>query len=120
MSALCDLHMHSSVSDGNLPVRDLVRAVHSAGVQAFALTDHDCVDGFGEAQAEAEALGLRTLPGVEIAGQDTRVGSAAARLLVVECGLDPRRQLEVAAARIVAQRDRREEDRHGRGGGGRR
>ena len=62
----CDLHMHSTVSDGSLPVRELVRAVHHAGVEAFVLTDHDSAAGWGEARDEAERLGLRTLPGVEI------------------------------------------------------
>ena len=45
----CDLHMHSTVSDGSLPVRELVRAVHASGVEVFALTDHDSVQGFAEA-----------------------------------------------------------------------
>ena len=58
--------MHSTVSDGSLPVPELVRAVHAAGVEAFALTDHDSVAGWETTRREAERLGLRTLPGVEV------------------------------------------------------
>lgn len=69
MTALCDLHMHSTVSDGSLEVEELVRAVHAAGVEAFALTDHDSVRGWPRAREAASELGLRTLPGVEISTQ---------------------------------------------------
>ncbi len=58
--------MHSTASDGSLPVRELVRAVHEAGVSAFALTDHDTLDGMEEAADEARRLGLVHVTGVEI------------------------------------------------------
>jgi len=64
--SLCDLHMHSTVSDGTLGVAELVAAVHAAGVSAFALTDHDSLEGLPQARRSADELGMRTLSGVEI------------------------------------------------------
>ena len=61
-----DLHCHSTVSDGTLAPREVVRRAHGNGVQVMALTDHDEVSGIAEAAAEAAALGLCFVAGVEI------------------------------------------------------
>lgn len=61
-----DLHSHSTISDGLLSPSDLVRRAHVNGVELFALTDHDEVSGLAAARAEAEAVGLPFVSGVEI------------------------------------------------------
>jgi hypothetical protein len=61
-----DLHAHSTQSDGVLSPRALVQRAQAQGVSLFALTDHDELGGLAEAQAAAEELGLRFVPGVEI------------------------------------------------------
>lgn len=61
-----DLHCHSTHSDGSLTPRQLARRAHERGVQVWALTDHDELAGQHEARAEAEALGMVYIPGVEI------------------------------------------------------
>jgi predicted metal-dependent phosphoesterase TrpH len=61
-----DLHCHSTVSDGTLAPREVVRRAHGNGVHAMALTDHDEVSGLAAAEEEAAALGLCLIPGVEI------------------------------------------------------
>ncbi|MDQ5857847.1 MAG: PHP domain-containing protein, partial [Acidobacteriota bacterium] len=48
-----DLHSHSSVSDGLDSPAELVRRMAAAGVDAFALTDHDTLQGLPEAREEA-------------------------------------------------------------------
>jgi predicted metal-dependent phosphoesterase TrpH len=69
-----DLHSHSNVSDGTDSPAELVRSMHTAGLSAFALTDHDTLRGLPEARAEADRLGIELIPGAEIsashAGQD--------------------------------------------------
>ncbi|HEY7114658.1 MAG TPA: PHP domain-containing protein [Thermoanaerobaculia bacterium] len=69
-----DLHSHSTVSDGLDAPADLVRLMAYAGIGAFALTDHDTLQGLPEARREAEALGIELVPGAEISaffdGQD--------------------------------------------------
>lgn len=61
-----DLHAHSTASDGTASPTGAVEAAHRAGVVALALTDHDTLAGVPEAQAAADRLGLRLVPGVEL------------------------------------------------------
>ena len=61
-----DLHMHSTFSDGNLVVKDLIDFCHSQGLTAIAVTDHDNIDSFEEGKDYARQVGLEFIPGVEI------------------------------------------------------
>lgn len=61
-----DLHCHSTVSDGLLPPREVVRLAHSRGCKLFALTDHDDLRGLPDAADEAQQLGMPFVNGVEI------------------------------------------------------
>ena len=65
-SLFVDLHCHSTASDGTLAPADVVRLAQSSGLSALALTDHDTIGGIEEAAAEAAAIGLDFLPGIEI------------------------------------------------------
>lgn len=60
------MHTHSTVSDGTEAPAELVAAVARAGLDVFALTDHDSTAGWGEAAATAGKLGLTFVPGMEI------------------------------------------------------
>ena len=51
-----DLHVHSSCSDGTFSPTELVDYAMEKGLTAFALTDHDSVDGLEEATEYAERL----------------------------------------------------------------
>ena len=61
-----DLHSHSNVSDGVLAPATLAKYAHQAGVNAWALTDHDEVGGIQAARSAAAGLGMAFVPGVEI------------------------------------------------------
>ena len=61
-----DLHCHSTVSDGTLAPSALAARAHANGVQLWALTDHDELEGIPAARAAAAELGLGYIPGVEI------------------------------------------------------
>ena len=61
-----DLHCHSNVSDGVLAPAAVAKYAHQAGVNAWALTDHDEVGGVARARAAAQALGMHFVAGVEI------------------------------------------------------
>ena len=62
-----DLHMHSHYSDdGDFSPAELARMCHKAGIRVMAVTDHNCVKANDEAQAEAERLGIRYIPGIEM------------------------------------------------------
>ncbi len=64
---MIDLHTHSLASDGSDRPAQLVALAAGAGLSAFALTDHDTIDGLAEAQAAADAAGVRLVPGCELA-----------------------------------------------------
>lgn len=51
-----DLHVHSNRSDGTYSPTELVDYAMEKGLAAFALTDHDTVDGLDEAISYAEEL----------------------------------------------------------------
>lgn len=51
-----DLHVHSNRSDGTFSPKELVDYAMEKGLAAFALTDHDTVDGLDEAISYAKKL----------------------------------------------------------------
>lgn len=61
-----DLHCHSNISDGALPPAEVARRAAQAGVQVWALTDHDQLGGLAEARAAARAEAMHFIDGVEI------------------------------------------------------
>jgi predicted metal-dependent phosphoesterase TrpH len=64
-----DLHSHSNVSDGLDSPAELVQKMSVAGIDAFALTDHDTLAGLGAARAEGERLGIQLVSGAEISAE---------------------------------------------------
>ena len=63
---MIDLQAHSTVSDGQLPPREVAAAAAEAGVTVMSLTDHDAVAGGAEAVAAAEEAGIGCVPAVEM------------------------------------------------------
>lgn len=61
-----DFHCHSTVSDGLLPPQEVAQRAAANGVDLWALTDHDDLDGLSIARETAEAAGMRFINGVEI------------------------------------------------------
>jgi predicted metal-dependent phosphoesterase TrpH len=64
-----DLHTHSTASDGSMAPKEVVRLAKERGLKAIALTDHDTIDGLGEAVAAGEQWGVEVIPGVEISAR---------------------------------------------------
>ena len=60
-----DLHVHTSASDSDLSPSETVRIAKEAGLSAIAITDHDTVSGYEEAEAAAEEYGIEVIPGIE-------------------------------------------------------
>jgi transcription antitermination factor NusB len=61
-----DLHVHSTASDGSVDPADLPAMAARAGVCAFALTDHDSVDGVAAATEAAYDLDVEVVAGCEL------------------------------------------------------
>ena len=62
---MVDLHVHSNKSDGTYTPSDLVDYAIEKGLSAFALTDHDCIDGVAEAVNYAKGKNIEVIPGIE-------------------------------------------------------
>jgi predicted metal-dependent phosphoesterase TrpH len=62
----CDLHTHSSASDGDLTPAALVEKACNLGISTLALTDHDSTAGLAEARSAAALANLEFIPGIEI------------------------------------------------------
>ena len=67
MSALVDLHLHTTASDGRLSPTELVRLVANQGLKQVAISDHDTTEGLAEAyEAAREFPELRIIPAIEL------------------------------------------------------
>ena len=53
---MVDLHVHSTCSDGTFTPEELVDYAIQKGLTAFALTDHDTVNGLDRAIRYADGL----------------------------------------------------------------
>lgn len=60
-----DLHVHSTKSDGTYTPTELVNYALEKGLTAFALTDHDTIDGIEEALEAAKNKPITVIPGIE-------------------------------------------------------
>lgn len=61
-----DLHVHSNKSDGTYSPTELVDYAMQKGICAFALTDHDTVDGLDEALSYAATLRKSMPPKISV------------------------------------------------------
>lgn len=79
-----DLHIHTTASDGSWTPEQLVGEVERAGIELFAVTDHDSVKNISLTQQLAAEAGIAFLPGVELA---TTTGGRSFHILGY--GIDP-------------------------------
>ncbi len=64
-----DLHVHSVFSDGTDTPEVLARKAHEAGLRAFALTDHDSVEGIARVREAARVYDIEIVPGIELTAE---------------------------------------------------
>lgn len=65
MDKICDLHTHSSFSDGTLTPTELVCEAVKAGISALALCDHNTIDGLPEFLVAARDRRIEVVSGAE-------------------------------------------------------
>ena len=61
-----EIHSHSTVSDGKFRPEVMAEAMAEAGVDLWALTDHDNVEGCESAERSARERGVEFISGIEI------------------------------------------------------
>lgn len=62
----CDLHLHSTCSDGQYSPEKIVRMAKEKGLKCIALTDHDTISGVRRAMAEGKRQKVRVISGTEL------------------------------------------------------
>jgi predicted metal-dependent phosphoesterase TrpH len=97
---VADLHVHTTRSDGSMPLDAVLAAAARAGVEAVAITDHDRLQP-GLPGPVTERDGVTLVHGIEL-----RVETDTQRLDLLGYGVEPTDALSEACARI--QRNRRE------------
>lgn len=102
-----DLHLHSTFSDGHLPVHRLADTVARAGVALAALSDHDTLEGVPLFERACRRLGVAAVSAVEISTLLEWQGTAK-EVHVLAYGLAPEDEVfRPLLAGIRAARERR-------------
>lgn len=65
MKKRCDLHCHSTFSDGSLTPKELVKLAETQGLSALALTDHNTSKGLKQFMEAGKDSSVITVPGCE-------------------------------------------------------
>lgn len=106
----CDLHLHSTASDGTDAPEALPRLCKAAGLSAFALTDHDTTAGLVACAKAARKLKIDFVPGIELSANpdlfDT--GSPVGSLHLLGHFIDPDhpRLAEIGERLLIARAQR--------------
>jgi predicted metal-dependent phosphoesterase TrpH len=69
MTKVADLHVHTYLSDGTFSPLKVVEYSKAKGLDAIAITDHDCVAGITPAIRAGKSIGLEVIPGVELTAE---------------------------------------------------
>lgn len=104
-----DLHTHSNRSDGTETPAEVVRAGAAAGLGVLALTDHDTVEGWAEADLAGREVGVSVIPGAELSCQSRGI-SVHVLAYLVDPTAEPlreemRRSLESRVGRLRRMAD---------------
>lgn len=70
MHYICDLHTHTTASDGQYTPSQLVSLAKERGLQVLGATDHDTVSGLHEAMQAGKECGLRVISGIELSAKE--------------------------------------------------
>ncbi len=102
---ICDLHTHSTCSDGSFSPEELIAEAAREGVSAVALTDHNTIAGLARFEAAAQKSDIMAVPGVEITAGVT-VGEGREKEVHI-LGLLIPPEVRDALADFLAEIDRR-------------
>ena len=65
-----DLHMHTSYSDGDYDIKEVIEMAVAAGIKTMAITDHDRADHFEKIKEIGKDFDIRLIKGLEISAYD--------------------------------------------------
>jgi predicted metal-dependent phosphoesterase TrpH len=64
-----DLHVHTFYSDSTFSPEEVIKCAHDRALSGVAISDHDCVDGIGEAKKAGSQLDIEVIPAVELTSE---------------------------------------------------
>lgn len=103
-----DLHVHSVCSDGTCTPEELVDLAVENDLVAFALTDHDTVEGVEAAMKAAKGRHIQVIPGVELSCEYTISPSRKKEIHILGYNLDCNQpQLRETLEKVAQERDDR-------------
>ena len=75
MNKLIDLHIHSNLSDGELPPREIIDRTVNNGVSVIAIVDHDTIEAYNNDLFNyAKDNNVKLIPAVEISTKYKGIG----------------------------------------------
>ncbi len=83
-----DLHIHSTASDGSLSPSEIVDMAHRLHLEAFAITDHDTIEGAKEILTTPLPFDLEFIPGIEISADPPQSFGFSGSLHLLGYGID--------------------------------
>ncbi len=72
---ICDLHCHTTLSDGSLGIEDVIAQAKRTGIEWLSITDHDTMASFSRAEVIGQREGVKILKGAELSAWDKERGS---------------------------------------------
>ena len=87
-----DLHIHSNFSDGSDDLKTLISKIKSAGINIFALTDHDTIRGCKEMIALVPN-DMKFIPAIELTNIPTNMA-----IITLNCLMLPLANLFIPTA----------------------
>ena len=67
---ICDLHCHTTMSDGSLGIEDVILQAKRMNIDFLSITDHDTLSSFSRAKILGERYGVKMIQGVEMSAWD--------------------------------------------------
>lgn len=67
---ICDLHCHTTLSDGSLGIEEVIAQAKRTGIDWLSITDHDTMASFSRADVIGQREGVNILRGVELSAWD--------------------------------------------------
>ena len=61
-----DLHVHSTCSDGNLSVEEIIKEAKSRNINLLSITDHDTIDCQNQAKCLSQKNQIHYIYGIEL------------------------------------------------------
>ena len=69
-----DLHIHSSISDCNYSIEEIIKKAKENDITHISITDHDTILGLEKTLEYGKKYGVSIIPGIEISAYDFKRG----------------------------------------------